>query len=111
MSEHRYGSGDLLSIDLWCPECKARSWVTIPKTEASYEARWDCPDCGAAASLKRIPSAPMVAKASYPDGYKRAGFQELKEASSLRVDSSAGLSAEDTVKVNREIDRLEGRNK
>lgn len=111
MSEHRYGSGDLLSIDLWCPECNSRTWATLSKAEATYEARWDCTDCGSPQSIKRIPSAPMVAKASFPDGYKRAGFQELKEASNLRIDSSAGLSVEDRAKVNKEIDRLEGRNK
>ena len=51
----------------------------------------------------------MVTKASYPDGYKRAGFEELKEASRLRVDASSGLSTEDSAKVNHEIDRLEKR--
>jgi hypothetical protein len=50
----------------------------------------------------------MVAKASFPDGYKRAGFQELKEANRLREDIS-GLKPEDRAKVTREIDRLEQR--
>jgi len=109
MSGHKYGSGDLISIDLYCPECNTRSWSTVPKTEASYENRWDCPVCHTGQSVKRIPSSPMVAKASYPDGYKRAGFEELKEASKLRIDSSSGLSAEDSAKVNHEIDRLEKR--
>lgn len=106
MTEHKYGQ--LISIDLWCPECNARTWATLSKAEATYEARWDCHDCGAAASLKRIPSAPMVAKASFPDGYKRAGFQELKEANRLREEVS-GFKVEDRIKVNKEIDRLEGR--
>lgn len=108
MSEHKYGSGDLLSIDLWCFECNARTWATLSRAEASYEARWDCTDCGSLQSIKRIPSAPMVAKASFPDGYKRAGFQELKEANRLREEVSS-LGIEDRTKVNQEIDRLEKR--
>lgn len=109
MSGHKYGSGDLISIDLYCTECNTKSWGTFPKVDATYENRWDCKHCEAGQSVKRIPSSPMVAKASYPDGYKRAGFQELKEASKLRVDSSSGLSPQDTAKVNHEIDRLEKR--
>lgn len=110
MSDHKYGSGDLLSIDLYCPECNLKTWDTLPKAEASYEARWDCPSCGAGKSVKRIPSAPMVAKASYPDGYKRKGFAELLEASNLQSEIS-GLKGEDKIKMSTEIAKLEGRNK
>ena len=108
MSDHKYGSGDLLSIDLYCPECNLKSWDTLPKSEATYEVRWDCPNCGASQSVKRIPSAPMVAKASYPDGHKRKGFQELKEANHLRTEL-AGLPGQERAKAEREIDRLEQR--
>lgn len=108
MTEHKYGNGELISIDLYCPECNTRSWDTVPKDTASYETRWDCPDCGAVASLKRIPSAPMVLKASFPSGYKRTGFQDLKEAAELRIDV-AGIKPEDRDKINSEINRLEGR--
>lgn len=109
MTEHKYGSGELISIDLYCPECNTRSWDTVPKTEASYETRWDCPDCGTVASLKRIPSAPRVAKASFPDGYKRAGFQDLKEAAKLEIEKSS-YRPEERGKIVSEINRLEQRN-
>jgi len=108
MSNHSYGSGDLISIDLYCPECNLKTWDTLPKSEATYENRWDCPSCGATQSVKRIPSAPMVAKASYPDGYKRRGFQDLKEAANLEVERMSMPLAERT-QVKSEIDRLEQR--
>jgi len=108
MSDHKYGSGDLLSIDLWCSECNLKSWDTLPKVEATYETRWDCPSCYEVASVRRIPSAPMVSKASYPDGYKRKGFQELKEASRLQAEI-AGLRPAERAKAQGEIDRLEQR--
>ena len=108
MSDHKYGSGDLLSIDLYCPECNLKTWDTLPKSEATYEARWDCPSCGASQSVKRIPSAPMVAKASYPDGYKRKGFQDLKEAARLEVEK-IGMPLAERAQVKSEIDRLEQR--
>lgn len=109
MTEHNYGN--YLTIDIWCEACNKRYVTTLLRAEATYENRWDCLDCHTERGVKRVPSAPMVAKASFPDGYKRAGFQELKEASKLRVESSSGLSLEDTAKVNKEINRLEGRNK
>lgn len=110
MSDHRYGSGELISIDFWCEAdgCGHRSWDTIPRTEATYENRWDCPSCSAKGTLKRIPSAARVHTRTFPDGYKRAGFQDLKEASRLQAEV-AGIKPEDRAKVTSEIDRLEGR--
>ena len=105
---HSYGNGDLISIDLYCPECNLKSWDTLPKLEATYENRWDCPSCKTKASVKRIPSAPMVAKASFPDGYKRKGFQDLKEAARLEVEK-INLSMAERAQVKSEIDRLEQR--
>ena len=105
---HSYGNGDLISIDLYCPECNLKTWDTLPKPEATYENRWDCPSCGAKQSVKRIPSAPMVAKASYPDGYKRKGFQDLQEAARLEVEK-INLPLEQRAQVKHEIDRLEQR--
>lgn len=105
---HNYGNGDLISIDLYCPACNLKTWDTLPKAEATYENRWDCPSCGTSQSVKRIPSAPMVAKASYPDGYKRKGFQDLKEANYLRTEI-AGLQFAERAKAESEINRLEQR--
>ena len=106
MSEHNYGN--MLTIDLWCEHCGTRSIVTMLRAEATYEARWDCVECGGEQAVKRVPSAPMVAKASYPDGYKRKGFQELKEANHLRIEAS-NLKPSDQIKVTTEINRLEQR--
>ncbi len=105
---HNYGNGDLISIDLYCPACNLKTWDTLPKVEATYDNRWDCPSCGASQSVKRIPSAPMVMKASYPSGTKRSGFQELKEANNLRAEIS-GLPPTERAKAESEINRLEQR--
>ena len=106
MTEHHYGN--YLTVDLWCEACNKRYVTTLLRAEATYENRWDCSDCSGEQTVKRIPSAPMVAKASYPDGYKRKGFQELKEANHLRTEL-AGLPGQERAKAEREIDRLESR--
>lgn len=106
MTEHKYGQ--LISIDLLCEKCGLRTVVTMPRSQATYENRWNCDDCREFNTVKRVPSAPLVAKASYPDGYKRKGFQELKEANHLRTEL-AGLPGEERAKAEREIDRLEQR--
>ena len=106
MTEHNYGN--YLTIDLWCEACNKRYVTTLLRVEATYENRWDCPECSGEQTVKRIPSAPNVMRASYPTGYKRAGFQEMKEAAALQVEL-AGLPGQERAKAEREIDRLEQR--
>lgn len=105
---HEYGNGTLISIDLLCELCNTRTPVTMRRSEATYENRWNCDSCREFNTVKRVPSAPMVAKASYPDGYKRKGFQDLKEAARLEVEK-VNLPLEQRTQVKHEIDRLEQR--
>jgi predicted RNA-binding Zn-ribbon protein involved in translation (DUF1610 family) len=74
----------MISIDLLCNTCSTRAIATLPTEEATYEARWECPDCGQK-ELKRVPSAPNLMKAAYPDGYKSKHSQDLREASQLEI--------------------------
>jgi len=105
---HEYGNGTLISVDLWCEVCSTRTITTLRRSEATYENRWNCDQCREFNTVKRVPSAPMVAKASYPDGYKRKGFQDLKEAARLEVEK-IGMPATERSQVKSEIDRLEQR--
>lgn len=105
---HEYGNGTLISVDLWCETCNTRTVTTMRRSEASYENRWNCDQCREFNTVKRVPSAPMVMKASYPSGTKRSGFQELKEANNLRAEIS-GLPPVERAKAESEINRLEQR--
>lgn len=94
----------MITIDLLCFECQARYVSTVSREEATYEARHDCPSCGKSNSVGRIPSAPTVLKASWPDGHK--GSQDLKEAARLRV-LAADMDSLDRQGVAKEISKLE----
>ena len=55
---------------------------------AKYEERDNqvCPECST--PVTRQISAPNVMRASYPDGTKRKGFQDLKEAAKLNREAA-----------------------
>lgn len=105
---HLYGSGQLISIDFYCDACQQRSWDTIPKKEATYDNRWDCNTCGGVSTIKRIPSATRVHTRTFPDGYKRAGFEDLKEAAKLEIELN-GAQTPEQAKLKREINKLSSR--
>lgn len=97
-----------ITIDMKCFECEQHYVNTLDRNEATYDQRWHCPECGHPDSVRRIPSAPTILRASYPMGTKRKGFEDLKEANELQVEIS-GLPLAEREKVQGEIDRLEGR--
>lgn len=96
-----------ISIDMKCFGCGEHYVDMFEREEATYEARWECPECGVN-DVRRIPSAPNIMKASYPMGTKRRGFEDLKEANEIMTELS-GLSPVEREKAQGEIDRLEGR--
>lgn len=98
----------MISIDALCEECGCRYIYTLERNEATYEARWPCTACDSDESVKRVPSAPPILRASYHMGKKRPELEKLKQADSLREEIS-GLSNEDRVTVEKEINKLEGR--
>lgn len=63
-----------------------------------------CPGgCGQEAEY-RI-SAPMVMKASYPDGHKRKGWADLKAAAKLNIEA-AGAKKETAAEIKQEIKKM-----
>jgi hypothetical protein len=98
----------VISIDIKCFDCEQYFVTTLDREEATWEARWDCPECGTEGNVRRVPSAPNVMRASYPMGVKRQGFSDLLEANDLHAEIS-GLPLAEREKVQGEIDRLEGR--
>lgn len=94
-----------ITIDLLCEECGTRGVATLPRDEATYEARWACDECGAPGGLKRVPSSPMVMKAAWPDGRKSKHKDALLEASRLEVEASS-LPPEKRAGIKKEIQQL-----
>ena len=94
----------MITIDLLCESCGARAVATVPREEASYETRWQCEEC-LEPTLKRIPSAPTVLKASWPDGYRSKHSQDLKEASQLEI-AMADMPQDKRAGISREIRKL-----
>ena len=77
------------TADFICEKCDSR-WCEI--VDAKY---WDkdhlhnvtCPACGLEQSIKRAVGAPMVLKASWPDGWRRKhheAYRNLSEAAKIR---------------------------
>jgi len=96
-----------ISIDLKCFNCEQYYVDTFDREEATYEARWECAECGEQ-DVRRIPSAPNVMKASYPMGVKRKGFEDLLEANDIMTEL-AGMDSAQREIAQQEIDRLESR--
>jgi predicted nucleic acid-binding Zn ribbon protein len=70
------------SVTYLCGEC-AHSWGELVERDKEHEVM-PCPICCGEARVTI--SAVTVLKASYPDGTKREGFAELKEASKLEAE-------------------------
>jgi len=68
------------SIDVKCQDCEL-VWNELVERELENTAKFTCPNCGGLG--KKTVSAPTVLKATYPDGTKRDGFRDMKEALKL----------------------------
>lgn len=74
----------LFAIDVRCQDCN-HVWDSLIQ-RSERDSQWPCPECGGMG--KRAVSAPMVMTASYPEGTKRKGWADLKEASKLKIESA-----------------------
>lgn len=88
------------NYDFECFHCQSTTILNVP-----YDKRdelYYCADCGFHL-LRKFP-APMVARASYPDGTTNR-FKELKEASKLNKEAAV---AKDTTKkeIQKEIRKM-----
>lgn len=69
--------------DFLCPECETGEERNVPYAEREDQ---QCHTCGKV--LLRMFPAPMVLSASFPDGHKRKGWSEMREASKLNKESA-----------------------
>lgn len=88
------------NYDYYCEPCHEDRILQV-----KYEQRdmVDCPVC--CEPMKRQVSMPMNLRASYPDGMRRKGWQDLKEASKLNVDA-AGARAKEKAEIKKEIRKI-----
>lgn len=83
----------MISYDYKCSKCGTESIEIVKYTDRDHV---ECSDCGPGQILTRVFRTVNNLKASYPDGFKRSGFQELKIDAKLRA---AAMIAEDNGSV------------
>lgn len=92
------------TYDYACTECHALFDVHIRYVDRDdYEKVGGCPDCGSIKLERQFP-APMVLKASYPDGTKR--FTDMKEAAKLNREAANSMKQDTKKEIAREIRKL-----
>lgn len=64
-----------------------------------------CPGCHTEGSIRRKIAAPALMLNALPDGTRRKGWQDLREASKLNV-KMAGLDPKDRAEAKKEINKL-----
>lgn len=88
---------------IWgCDPCAVDWEDVVPRGDRDAQK---CPQCGGAAA--RRPAAPMVLRASYPDGKRR--FDGLREQDRLDRAFSEARTADDQKRVLIEKDKLSGK--
>lgn len=65
-----------IAIDIRCQDCDLVTDIIIDRDEQG--GTWGCPECGGA--MSKTLSAPNITRASYVDGTKRKGFEDMKQA-------------------------------
>lgn len=94
-----------ITIDILCESCDHHWDSMMEREEATWEARFSCPECGST-EARRVMSAPAVKKVSYHDGYSRGDkYQIMKQVAKLKVDR-ASMSEGSRNDINREINTL-----
>lgn len=68
--------------DYLCKACGEKTEWLVNTADPDWDAPKDCMKCGRGKAY-RAPSSPPVQKASYVDGTKRKGMEDLKEAAKL----------------------------
>ena len=91
-------------FDWLCDTCQERCEWVVDTAEAGWEDPKPCQLCGEGMSY-RAPSGPPVQKASFVDGTKRPGFEDLKIAAKLEVEK-ANLQPSKRYTIQKEIDKL-----
>lgn len=93
-------------IYLWkCVVCGQHEEVERPMADSSLPpdtgcAPWEEPHT---ADWQRVYEAPMQLKASYPDGHKRKGWAEQREAVKLEKQAAVTGSRQTRAEISKEI--------
>lgn len=86
-----------------CDDCEHRWDLLVP-----YDRRDDaypCPDCGTCNTTRRFP-APAVMGVALPDGTKRKGFAEMREAINLTKEKAVARTDAQRKELAGEIRKL-----
>jgi DNA-directed RNA polymerase subunit L len=88
-------------VDLSCSTCGMDS-EDVAVSDTSYDVPHECPHCKASTATRR-PTVPNInGKESVRDGYKRAGFEDLKKNLDLQI-ASYKLPPEQRGEIQQEI--------
>lgn len=91
-------------FDWLCDTCQERCEWLVDTAEKDWDAPKPCKLCGDGISHK-APSGPPVQNASFVDGTKRKGFEDLKIAGKLESEK-ANLAPSKRYTIQKEIDKL-----
>ena len=101
----------MISYDYNCKSCGG-DFIELAKYEDRDTVQ--CPECGPTAILTRVYRTVNNLKASYPDGFKRSGFQELKIDAKLRaaaMDAEGNGNSNDYIEISKERAEREAKGK
>lgn len=87
--------------DYLCNKCGEKTEWLVNTADPEWDNPKDCMKCGRGKCF-RAPSAPPVQKASYVDGTKRKGMEDMKKVAELEV-QKANLPPDKRGEVNKEI--------
>lgn len=93
-------------IYLWqCDGCGVQLELSRPMAECSVPPDTEVKCCDSV-KWRRVYEMPMQMKASYPDGLKRKGWTELKEAAKLEKERAVARTDAQKNEIAREITKM-----
>lgn len=87
--------------DWQCEDCQHKEEVIVDVSEDGWDCAKACCECGTGA-MHRVPSLPTVQKASFVDGTKRKGSEDMKRVAQLEV-QRANTPPAKRAEIDREI--------
>lgn len=93
--------------DFQCISCLHKFEDIVKFDDRDKPGVTQCPICSHLEVQRFIP-APHIAQVSYPDGYKRPGWVDLKEAAKLEIEraNKGSLDLKERSKLSSEMKRL-----
>lgn len=88
-------------FDWLCMDCHHREEVLVDTSKEGWDGPRSCEACGTGES-RRAPSSPTVQKASFVDGTKQKGMDDIKAISKLEV-AKANARPEQRKEIQKEI--------